>query len=313
MQSSELKPFLQLGQVSEKGKFIPFGMKEIELEVCSYAFIRGVDGRDKVSTDLMGGNISFVSSKIPSVGILEWGVKTDKYYSGYIHFRKEGTTVHRLFFQHAACVNLKISYENAGSPYLTVQGTLQANYFTIGESPRFTNHWAIERVDSSYNVSTEAKDETADFFGVVLNPEASLSAFMTLNGITYELNSFEMEFAQEVFPAKGEPQTSVRGGFASVSLFQLPDDNISNWLRSPNDQRAHGEFRFGDPAYGFPLKITFVEAACAGLFAQCANYSSQNVLTRLNIAPMALVMNGVTYRNYSVREPEKQPTWGNKK
>jgi len=123
---------------------------------------------------------------------------------------------------------------------------------------------------------------------------------MTLNGKEYELRSFEMEFSQEFSSRNGEPQSTVRGGLASVSLFQLPDGNINNWLIGSDE--ASGEFRFGAKAFGYPLKITFSRARCAGFFAQCMNNSTLNKITRLNIAAMILSLNGVPYRNHSIKE-----------
>lgn len=300
MQSSEIKAFLQLGQMTDNGEFQPYGMKETELDVCSFAFIRGMNGLGKIGTDLRGGNISFVSTKIPSAGILEWGVKSSKYYSGCISFRDAvGKSQSRLFFQNAACVNLKISYENEGVGYLMAQGALQAEILTLDGTSPYENRWKNHAdMDTSYNASSDAVNAAADFFGVVLNSEASLGAKMTLGGREYELRSFEMEFAQELEPVNGEPQTSVRGGLASISLFEMPTEHLNKWLTGADG--VDGMFRFGDERFGYPLKISFTEARCAGFFAQCMNNSSQNVITRLNIAPRTLSLNGIDYTNYSV-------------
>jgi len=303
MASSEIKTFLQLGSMSDKGEFVPFGINEIELEVCSYAFIRELDGLTKIGTDLRGGNISFVSTKIPAAGILEWGVKANKYYSGCIHFRDaSGKAESRLYFENAACVSLKIVYENEGQSYMMVQGALQAEILTLdGAGRRFRNIWTNHPyMDTSYNASSEATAAAADFMGVILNPEASLTAEMTLNGKDYELRSFEMEFSQEFSSRNGEPQSTVRGGIASISLFQLPDGNINNWLVGSDE--ASGEFRFGAKTFGYPLKITFSRARCAGLFAQCMNNSTQNKITRMNIAAMTMSLNGVPYKNHSIKQ-----------
>lgn len=64
MSDTGYKAFLELGFTERKnGNFISFQEEHIELDICSYSFIRGVDERGKIETGLRGGNISFVMSK----------------------------------------------------------------------------------------------------------------------------------------------------------------------------------------------------------------------------------------------------------
>lgn len=302
MDSSEIKAFLQLGQTLDSGEFQPFGIKEVELELCSYALIRGVDDLGKISTGLRGGNISFASTKIPSVGLLEWAIRPDKYYSGYIHFRDSaGQATSRLFFENATCVNMKISFENEGGGYIAIHCALQAERLTLQETLIIDNKWNDFDMDSSYNAESEGKDTVSDFLGVMINPEVALSGYMTLGSIEYELRAFEMEFIQEVDALKGQPQTSIRGGFAHITLFQLPHDNINKWL-SMGEGGLDGTFIFGDKNVGFPLKMPFTGALCVGYFAQCMDNSSQNVITRLNVVPAKMSLNGVEFSNYSLKK-----------
>lgn len=262
-----LKPFLQLGHVSNEGEYTPLAMPEMELDVCNYVFTRGVDNQGKIGTDLKGGNISFVSTKMPTIGLLEWGTSSQKYFSGYINFRGEDNkAVRRLYFENAACVNFKISYEYEGQGYFMIQANLQAEILVLEGAKPYRNSWKNHLyMDKIYNRVSEMTQAASDLAKVFQNREVAISASMTLNDANYELRSFEMEFMQEVDSTFGEPKTSSRGGFALVSLFQLPDENINSWLVSPD--RAKGEFRFGHEQFGYPLKIGFADAQCAGCFA----------------------------------------------
>lgn len=295
MSDAGYKAFLELGFTERKnGNFISFQEEHIELDICSYSFIRGVDVRGKIETDLRGGNISFVLSKLPSLMFLDWCTTPNKYYSGYIHIKDlYGEPKERVFFEDATCVNMKITYMNEGTSYVMIQGLLQAELIQLPGSRALYNNWCNKNDRNSSRVGVkEAKSVLGD--RILLNTDVSLSAGMLLGNTLYPLQSFEMEFTQEI-DHKGEPQSSVLGGVATVALYSLPDESLNQWLRS-NDERD-GRFLFGDEQVGYPLSMNFKKACCSGYFVEVRNFTDDNITARLNIVPKSIDFgNGVSFK-----------------
>lgn len=288
MSEAGYRSFLELGYTDKKdGKFISFNEKEIELDVCSNSFIREIDERGKIQSDLRGGNISFVISRLPPEILLEWVVNSNKYFSGYIHIRDtHGNPKDRVFFENAAFINIKLTYVNEGSAYFSVQGLLQAETMQLPGAKMLMNHWTKIDLRDSTHIS-KAKEKAQEQIGNILNREASIGASMLLkeSGITYELQSFQMEFGQNV-DHKGEPMSSVRGGIATVGFYSLPDHQINKWLmgREEIDLRI----LFGDKLVGYELAIELKKSRCIGYFTEINTYSEENVTARINIAPLSV-------------------------
>lgn len=289
------RTFLELGFTErQNGNFVSFGDPPIELDACSYSLIRSVDARGKIQTDLRGGNISFVFSGLPSLAFLDWCTGSNKYYSGYIHIRDlNGEPKERIFFEDAACVNMKMSYMDDGTSYVTVEGLLQAVLIQLHGARALYNNWNNEGFRDSSRIETgDAKQNLID--RIVLNPDVSLNASMILGTTAYPLRSFEMEFSQEV-DHKGEPQSEVSGGMAGISLYSLPDEDLNRWLRS--GEGRHGRFLFGNDLAGYPLTMDFKNACCLGYFVEIQNYSEDSIAARLNIISQSIDFgSGIRFR-----------------
>ena len=289
------KVFLELGFTDrQSGNFISFQEDHIELDACSYSLIRGVDERGKVQTDLRGGNISFVLSGLPSLTLWAWCINPDKHYSGYIHIKDlNGEPKERVFFEDAACVNMKISYINDGTSYVMVQGLLQAVLIQLPGTKALYNYWNNESVRDSSRVETKGTRGTL-INRISLNPDVSLSVNMLLGKNIYPLRSFEIEFSQEI-DHKGEPQSSVLGGIASIALYSLPDETLNRWLRSGDEQ--DGRFLFGDELVGYPLTMDFKNACCSGYFVEIQTFSEDNITAKLNVISKSIDFgNGVQFK-----------------
>lgn len=280
------RAFLELGFIERKnGKFVSFGGDLIELDVCSYSLIRSIDERGKIQTNLRGGNISFVFSGLPSLTFLDWCTNPNKYYSGCIHIKAlNDEPKERIFFEDAACVNMKISYINDGTSYVMVQGLLQAVSIQLQGARALYNNWNNESVRDSSPVETKnAKQSLIN--RIALNPNVSLNVSMILGNTVYPLRSFEIEFNQEV-DYKGEPQSNVSGGIASIALYSLPDENLNRWLRSGEGQ--NGRFLFGDDLVGYPLTMDLKNACCLGYFVEIQNCSEDSIIAKLNVIPESI-------------------------
>ena len=290
---------LDLGYTNSDGNFTSFNESLIELSSCTYALIRGADERGKPQTDLIGGNITFTVSKLPSLTFIDWGTSPNKCYSGKIKILDlKDQTKESLSFENAVCVNFKMTYIHSGVSYTTVQITLQSEVIELQGARPLDNHWLNEKDRNSSRVETEAdikneeseegKDEKGKkeakaraAINALLNSDASISAFMELGSMNYKLQGFEIEFTQ-LIDHKGQPQTAVMGGVATIEIDDTPCEGLNIWTR--NNNALDGVFKFGDPQVGYPLSMRFKGATCIGYIVNLQTYSESSATSRLNIA-----------------------------
>ncbi|MDR3093886.1 MAG: hypothetical protein LBU62_04500, partial [Bacteroidales bacterium] len=258
------KVFLEIGSIKGKGT-------EIEVDMCSYSFMREIDNYGKIRSDLMGGNISLAITQIPPIGILNWGLR-NIYFNGFVHFKDDsGQISESLSFENAACVNMVISYENEGQSYLATQITLQSEIINLHGDYVLFNHWMREKPVATYTdtpappkeVSASLKKHLPDIDATY--DASSITAYMVHENKQIELKSFEMDFGQEV-DHNVEPQSEVVGGIATITLFGMPDESINRWMIKK--ESWNGKFQFGDPLSGYPMTIEFQGAECIGYCVQ---------------------------------------------
>lgn len=59
--------------------------------------------------------------------------------------------------------------------------------------------------------------------------DTSVDAKLMLNGTEYEIESFNIQF-QKSFDYKGEPQREVKGGYMTVTINHVADQQINQWM-----------------------------------------------------------------------------------
>lgn len=166
---------------------------------------------------------------------------------------------------------------------MLVEGVLQAETIQLEGARVLYNGWNNEKERNSSRISINQVNE--QITDVLLNSEASISVSMLIGATTYPLQHFEIEFIQEI-DHKGEPQSSVKGGIATVGLYTLPDVQLNGWIR--NNTELSGRFLFGDKLMGYPLSIEFKQAGCLGCFVEINNQDANSVTARLSIVPKQL-------------------------
>lgn len=98
--------------------------------------------------------------------------------------------------------------------------------------------------------------------------EGALHVELTLEGKTYDVEQFSTEFVQRVSGENMEPMNEVQGGLLTITMVQVPDNNIVKWA-SDRTARKSGEIAFRNDSGTSPFKITFEEAYCLNLSQTC--------------------------------------------
>lgn len=279
---------LELLQMNSNGDCSSFGEPLIELDMCSFSMACNVGPQGKIATDIRGGNISFMISRIPNNLFLSWAMESNRYLSGILHIVDfNDNPITKIMFETAACINLKITYMNEGTGYMVMEGILQAENLQLPGCDWLMNRW--NNVESLSLGSTWASDyrRGQKEWQHEPNPNASLTASMVLGKYTYELQSFEMEFGQEV-DHKGEPQSEVHGGFLKIGLYHLPDEQFNCWLMKR--ENLDGKILFGDEMIGYELNIGFKQARCAAYQVNIGYQAEKDAIANLAIVPDTLVV-----------------------
>ncbi len=124
------------------------------------------------------------------------------------------------------------------------------------------------------------------FFG---KKEPSIVVQFFFNGKKYIVEEFDLEFSQDV-DYKGKPSGLSEGGLITVTISDVPDDNI-NWWMMDSFKKQDGEFRFfsndGMIREGALLQIQFKEAYCVN-YQKTLNPQGAGTLTTLVISPRYL-------------------------
>lgn len=292
MSAAGYKIYIELGSTSPTdGQFASYN-KVIELDQCSYSFIRKTDARGKISGELVGGNISFIYTGVPDLVLIDWAITDNRCFSGYIHIKDSADQPkNRVFFENAVCVHQRMTYMEDGSGYLSVECTLQAETIQLDNSKSKMNNWThISHLTPSSTFIGDVKDAIKS----AINSGVSISVALTLGGVKYQIRSLELEFIQGV-DHKGEPQTGVRGGVITVGLYDLPDNKLNEWMS--HRQEMDGRITFGDDVRGYELTMDIKKCSCAGYFAEINTWNNDAVQARLSIVPKEIVFpKSLTYK-----------------
>ena len=105
-------------------------------------------------------------------------------------------------------------------------------------------------------------------------------------GNEYIVEEFDLDFSQPV-NSKGQPDDMPNGGLTTVTISDVPDKNINDWMMD-STLKEDGEFSFlmneGKIRQGALLKIQFKEAYCVH-YQKNLNPKGAGVLTTLVISP----------------------------
>lgn len=134
------------------------------------------------------------------------------------------------------------------------------------------------------------------FFGKQEIP--TMIVHFLFKGQTYIVEEFDLNFKQDV-DSKGRPDSSVYGGQMTITMSDLPDENINQWMMD-SYKKEEGEFRFfaneGKIQEGALLQIRFKDAYCID-YQKTINPRGNGVLTTLIISPRYLNIGAEEFEN----------------
>lgn len=123
-------------------------------------------------------------------------------------------------------------------------------------------------------------------------PDASI---MGLLKDTYELLNFDYSFAQGV-DQKGKAQTAVRGGVLSLTLANLPSQELISWMLKSRERKS-GSIVLCD-ADNAPLsKLFFKNAACVKMDVVFVQQGSSYLATQVQLQAEQLTLGSTTFTN----------------
>lgn len=133
------------------------------------------------------------------------------------------------------------------------------------------------------------------FFG---KKEPTMVIHFLLGEAIYVVEEFDLEFKQDV-NSKGKPDSIVYGGKLTVTISDIPNDNINQWMMDCY-KRQDGEFRFlvneDKIQEGALLHIQFKDAYCID-YQKVMNPQGAGVLTTLVISPHYLRIGNEEFEN----------------
>ena len=100
---------------------------------CEFGFAQGIDIKGQAQTEVKGGTFYVTYPHLP----------TRKYQSGAIVVHdNQGSTLEKILFEKATCVDMEISYIRQGKSYIATKLTVQAQKLAFG-TEEFENQWVF--------------------------------------------------------------------------------------------------------------------------------------------------------------------------
>lgn len=124
--------------------------------------------------------------------------------------------------------------------------------------------------------------------------DAHVEVYFIVDGKKYRVDHFRVGFAQGV-DYKGQPQHEMKGGQFSITLAQIPDDNLYLWAKS-STLRKDATIIFWSEMIGTVLELNFINASCVRMNRNIDALTGTS--TSLIISPNTVSTNGITHTNH---------------
>ena len=110
---------------------------------CEFGFAQGIDIKGQAQTEVKGGTFYVTYPHLPNRDMIQWMLDARKYQSGAIVVHdNQGSTLEKILFEKATCVDMEISYIRQGKSYIATKLTVQAQKLAFG-TEEFENQWVF--------------------------------------------------------------------------------------------------------------------------------------------------------------------------
>jgi len=125
-------------------------------------------------------------------------------------------------------------------------------------------------------------------------PLANVSMQFSLEGETFEVEHFNIDFIQPTSGHKGRPEYEVLGGQITLIITQLATDNLNLWAKKETKLKS-GVILFQTDGMTV-MEVEFINAYCTSLTGQISAQSGASTL--LIISPEIVKINGIEHDNH---------------
>ena len=124
-------------------------------------------------------------------------------------------------------------------------------------------------------------------------PLSHINAKFSLDGETYEVEHFDINFEQPT-DFRGQPQHEIGGGQMTLHLSQIPSNNLYLWAKTSTSRKS-GVILFQTDVGMTVMKVEFSNAYCINLTRQINAHTGTN--TTLVISSEKVKINGIEHDN----------------
>ena len=133
--------FLKIGNLAASS-LVDMYKDSYQLIGCEFGFAQGIDIKGQAQTEVKGGTFYVTYPHLPNRDMIQWMLDARKYQNGASWSMTTSSTLEKILFEKATCVDMEISYIRQGKSYIATKLTVQAQKLTFG-SEEFENQWVF--------------------------------------------------------------------------------------------------------------------------------------------------------------------------
>ena len=110
--------FLKIGNLAASS-LVDMYKDSYQLIGCEFGFAQGIDIKGQAQTEVKGGTFYVTYPHLPNRDMIQWMLDARKYQNGAIVVHdNQGSTLEKILFEKATCVDMEISYIRQGKSYI---------------------------------------------------------------------------------------------------------------------------------------------------------------------------------------------------
>ena len=129
----EYKSYLKL-KIPRKFNFLGLSWEKYRVVECDYEFFKKTNMVGEVSSGIKGGEMNITISDAPTDELMAWVFDHFKKYNGEVTIMDlDGTTLEKVYFENARCVDFKMRYDGIERPHTKTSLKLLVENMRIGD------------------------------------------------------------------------------------------------------------------------------------------------------------------------------------